>query len=100
MILAFKIFCVQVRGLALPLPLPHVVVQSLSCVRLFCDPMDCSLPGSSVHGIYLAEMLEWVAISFSGDLPNPGIKATSPALAGVFFITEPPGKPLFPILSY
>ena len=30
-----------------------------------CDPMDCGLPGSSVHGIYQARILEWVAISFS-----------------------------------
>ena len=30
-----------------------------------CDPMDCSLPGSSVHGIFQAKVLEWVAISFS-----------------------------------
>ena len=29
------------------------------------DPMDCSLPGSSVHGIFLARVLEWVAIAFS-----------------------------------
>ena len=35
-----------------------------SCVTL-CDPMDCSLPGSSVHGIFQAGVLEWVAISFS-----------------------------------
>ncbi|ADY76802.1 PP287 [Orf virus] len=31
----------------------------------FCDPMDCSLPGSSIHGILQAKTLEWVAISFS-----------------------------------
>ena len=35
-----------------------------SCLTL-CDPMDCSLPGSSVHGILQARMLEWIAISFS-----------------------------------
>ena len=34
--------------------------------------------------------MEWVATSFSGDLPNPGIE---PAVAGVLFITESPGKP-------
>ena len=39
-------------------------VKSLSCVRL-CDPVDCSLLGSSVHGIFQARVLEWVAISFS-----------------------------------
>ena len=37
--------------------------KSLSCVWL-CDPMDCSLPGSSVHGIFQTRILEWVAISF------------------------------------
>ena len=35
-----------------------------SCLTL-CDPMDCSLPGSSVHGIFQARILEWVTISFS-----------------------------------
>ena len=39
-------------------------VKSLSRVRL-CDPMDCSLPGFSDHGIFQARVLEWVAISFS-----------------------------------
>ena len=39
--------------------------QSLSRVHL-CNPMDCSPPGSSVHGIFQARVLEWVAISFSG----------------------------------
>ena len=42
--------------------------------------MDCGLPGSSVHGIFQARVLEWVAISFSGDLLHPGIKPGSPAL--------------------
>ena len=42
-----------------------------------CDPMDCSPPGSSVHGIFQASILEWVAISFSRDLPNQG---TNPGL--------------------
>ena len=37
---------------------------ALSCLTL-CDPMDCSLPGSSVHGIFQARILEWIAISFS-----------------------------------
>jgi len=35
-----------------------------SCPTL-CDPIDCSLPGSSVHGIFRAIVLEWIAISFS-----------------------------------
>ena len=36
-----------------------------------CDPMDCGLPGSSVHGIFQARVLEWVAIAFSMDY-SPG----------------------------
>ena len=45
-------------------------VKSLSCPTL-CDPMDCSLPGSSVHGIFQAIILEWVAISFSRASSQP-----------------------------
>ena len=58
-----------------------------SCPTLF-DPMDCSLPGSSAHGILQARILEWVAFPSPGNLPNPGNKPTSPALAGGFFITS------------
>ena len=45
-------------------------------------PMDCSPPGCSVHEIFQARVLEWVAISFSRDLPNPGIKSESLASPG------------------
>ena len=41
------------------------------------EPMDCGLPGSSVHEILQARMLEWVAMAFPGDLPNPGIEPVS-----------------------
>ena len=60
-----------------------------------CSPMNCSPSGSSVHGIFQARILEWVAISLSRGLPDPGIHATSraaPALAGRFFTTGPPGR--------
>ena len=56
--------------------------------------MDCSLPGSSIHRIFQAGILEWVTISFSGDLPEPGIEPASPALASGFFTTELSGKPI------
>ena len=113
--------------------------------RTLSDPMVCRPPGSSVHGIFQARVLEWGAIkssleylkhlfllSFScqvitnsfatpwtvtyqaplsmgfprqdywsglpcpspRDLPDPGTEAASPALPGVFFTTEPPGKPI------
>ena len=46
------------------------VLSCFSCVRLFCDPMYCSPPGSSIHGILLARILKWVAIfSFRGSFP-------------------------------
>ena len=54
--------------------------------------MGYTLPGSSAHRISQARMLEWVAISFSRVLPQPGIKPASCALAGGFFTTEPPAK--------
>ena len=71
----------------------YVVVESLSHVRLFCDPIDSSSPGSSVHGISQARVLEWLPFPSPGNLPDPGIKPISPALAGGFLTTEPPGKP-------
>ena len=40
------------------------VLVAQSCLTL-CKPMDCSLPGSSIHRIFQAKILEWVAISFS-----------------------------------
>ena len=48
-----------------------VKVKLLSRVRL-CDPVDCSPPGSSVHGILQARILEWVAISFSNTAISTG----------------------------
>ena len=51
--------------------LPFVLVLiTQSCPNL-CDPMDCTLPGSSVHGILQARILEWVAISFSRESSQP-----------------------------
>ena len=58
--------------------------------------LDCSPPGSSVHGISQARILEQVAFPPPRDLPDPRIKPTSlmsPALTGRFFTTVPPGKP-------
>ena len=55
-----------------------------SCLT-FCDPMGCSSPGSSVHGISRQQYWSGLAFLTPGDLPHPGIKPTSPALASVFF---------------
>ena len=62
-----------------------------SCPTLF-DPMDYSLPGSSVHGILQARVLECIAIPFSRDLLDPGIKPGSPAWQEDASPFEPPGK--------
>ena len=53
-----------------------------------CYPMECSLPGSSVHGILQAR----VAVSFSRDLPYPGMESWSPTLQAGSLLSEPPGK--------
>ena len=65
------------------------------CLTLW-DPMDCSQPGSPVHGIFPARILGWVAISCSRDPSDPGIKHMSLCLLHWevdSFTTEPPGKP-------
>ena len=63
-----------------------------SCLTL-CNPMACSLPGSSVHGTLQATILEWVVLPFSRDLPIPGIEPRSPALQADSLPSESPGKP-------
>ena len=57
--------------------------------------MDCNPPGSSVHRILQAKILEWVAIAFPENLPNLGIESRSPALQGNSSPSEPPGKPIY-----
>ena len=66
-------------------------LSCFSCVQLFCDSMDCSLLGSSVHGILQARYWSGLLCSSPGDLPDPGMEPTSllsPALAGRFFTTR------------
>ena len=58
-----------------------------------CDSMDYRPPGSSVHGIFQARILESLPFPSPGDLPGPGIKVISPvSLAGRLLTTEPPGN--------
>ena len=54
------------------------------CLTL-CDPMDCSLPGSSVHGIFQVRVLEWVAISFSRESSQPKDRTWVSHVAGRHF---------------
>ena len=70
-----------------------LVTQSCSTL---CNPMDCSPPCSSIHGLLQARILEWVAIPSPGDLPNPGIKPgslESPEPQAGSLPSEPLGKP-------
>ena len=69
----------------------------LSHVLLFFDATDYSPPCSSVHGISQARYWSGLPFRLPGHLPDSGIELTSlasPALAGVFFTTTPPGKPI------
>ena len=59
-----------------------------SCLTL-CDPMDCIPPGSSVHGILQARILEWVAIPFSGRSSQLRDWTQVSCIASRFFTTEP-----------
>ena len=92
--------------LSLNLPLPHpTLLHANVCTKLFqscltlCDPMDCSLPGSSVHGILQARVLELVTISSSraSSQRRDGISLSyNPALAGWLLTTSTPWETLSP----
>ena len=79
-------YCVDSMKQALPTSLEVLRVRvcvcmlSLQSCPILCDPVDCSLPGSSVHGILQARILEWVAFLAPGDLPEPGTESESTAL--------------------
>ena len=79
------------------------VISCFSSIQL-CNPMDCSPPGSSVHGILQARILEWVAIPFSpGDLPDAEIEPVFLCplhwQAGSLPFA-PPGKPIYYVYVY
>ena len=56
------------------------------------DPMDCSLPGCSVHGIYQARILEWVAISFSRRSSRPRDRTRVSRILANALLSEPPER--------
>ena len=73
----------------------HVHAHLLPSCPTLSDPMDCSLPGSSVHGILKVRILEWVAIPSSrrSSWPRDGTCVSCiSCIAGEFFTAEPPGK--------
>ena len=65
-----------------------------SCLTL-CDPMDYSPPGSSVHGIFQARILERVAIPFSRGSAQPKDQTPFSCITGRFFTTKQADKPYF-----
>ena len=69
------------------------ILVAQSCLTL-CNPINCSLKGSSVHGLLQARILEWVTISSPGDLPNPGIEPRSPASQTDSLPLSHNGKPI------
>ena len=70
-----------------------ICAKSLQLCLTLCDPVDCSLPSSSIHGISQARILEWVAmLSFWGS-SQPRDRTCDSCIAGGFFITESRGKP-------
>ena len=60
-------FSRQEHWSGLPFPSPMRESEVAQSYLTLSDPMDCSLPGSSVHGIFQARVLEWGAIAFSGN---------------------------------
>ena len=66
-------YCKCPTSLSIPFPeCPHSMhAQLLSHIWLFCNPMDCSPTGSSVHGIFQARILEWLALSYSRGSSQP-----------------------------
>ena len=60
-----------------------------------CDPMDCNLSSSSVHGISQVRILEWLPFPSPGNLPNPGVESLSPALQGDSLLLSHQGSPQF-----
>ena len=85
----FLLWCGRVGRVSIALEaenaryLAWLCAQLLSHVRHFCDPMDCSLPGSSVHGILQAKILEWVAISFSRGSSQPRDQTHVSCVSGI-----------------
>ena len=77
--------------------------KSLQLCLTLCDPMVCSLPGSSVHGIFQARMLEWVAMPSSRGSSQSRSQtkvSNGSCIADRFFTTEPPGKPVYLLLLF
>ena len=83
----------------------HVCMHVCECVShsvvsKFATPWIVAPPGSSVHSILQARILEWVAIPFFRDLPNSGIKPRFPTLQACFLPSQPLEKPFYSMLAH
>ena len=74
-------------------PNSATVVNLCVCVSL-SRVYSLQTPGSSLHGILQARIMDGLPFLFPGDLPDPGIEPGSPALQADSLLSEPPGKPL------
>ena len=78
----------------------HVKVLVARSYLILCDPMHCSLPGSSVHGILQAWILEWVAVSFSRGSSEPRDLTRFPTLQADSLQSEPLQKRNYILISF
>ena len=67
---------------------------------ILCDPVDCSLTGSSIHGIFQARILEWVAISFSNFRTKQGKKKKNPSLTAMLIYQKSQFMSFFSLLIW
>ena len=71
----------------------YMRAKSLQSCPTLCNPMDCSPPGSCIHGILQARILNGLPYPSPGDLPKAEIEPGSPALKADYLLSEPLGKP-------
>ena len=98
LVLPWFLWCVHLK---FSYTYPWDMKQSVGCLHVksfqscptLCNPMHCSPPGSSVHGILQARILVWVAISSSRGSSPPRDRTWVSCVAGRLFIAEPAGKP-------
>ena len=76
------ISCLMLAGLSGFLQVVNQRSEVAQSFLTLCDPMNCNLPGSSIHGIFQARVLEWVAITFSGGFSPPRDRTQVSHIAG------------------
>ena len=89
----FKWYISQTVGRHLACSIRSAAAKSLQPCPTLCDPINGSPPGSSVHGISQARILEWLPFPSPGDLPNPRTEPTSPALQADSLLLSHQGSP-------